>query len=132
MSHALLHNVGWPMCSRFCSCVALLLQQVRHTKLPGNAAGCGRDNGVLHQQSHSACLLWDQAKSSGSDHPSVQGQAGWTFQVHALTSSMKLGLPVINTEVAWTAPSSGQPPVNLSVTSKAVHASPFHFSAISP
>lgn len=30
LSHALLHNAGWPTCSRFCSHAALLLQQVRH------------------------------------------------------------------------------------------------------
>lgn len=38
LSHTLLHNAGWPTRSRFCSSVALLLQQVRHTKQPGNAA----------------------------------------------------------------------------------------------
>lgn len=132
LSCALLHNAGWPTYSRCCRCVALLLQQMRHTELPGNAAACARDNGVLHPQSDSACLLRDQAKSSGSDHLSVQGQTAWTFQVHALTASMRLGLPVINAEVAWTAQSSGQQPVTLSVISQAVQASPFHLSATSP
>jgi len=53
--------------------VTLLLRQVEHTKLSGNAACYASDNWVRYPLPHGAFLSQDQAKSSGSGHPSMQG-----------------------------------------------------------
>lgn len=132
LSHTLLHNAGWPTRSRFCSSVALLLQQVRHTKQPGNAA-CRLCQG----QRGPPPTVWQCLPLRGPGkviwiRSSICARAGRLESPGpCLDSNMKLGLPVVNAEVAWTAQSSGQPPMNLSVTSQAAQASPFHLSAVS-